>query len=599
MKRAFALLLCLLTALPIFAGCAGGNKEEDDGAIIASYIASELYDYDPSYGFVDDAQMKMLGLIFEGLTRINAKGKMEKAIAKSWKYFKDPLKDEYKLQITLKDTKWNDGRAVTAEDFVFAWKRILSSDFASSASALLFDIKNARAAKQGEASIDDVGLYAEDIRLLEITFETDIDYEDFLMKCASPALVPLREDIVSRNTDYWSKKYTSLVSNGPFSIKGLDYDEGKLNVERNPYYFRDTEKDSLKKTVNPFRFKVEFKRDPEQAVSGVTMSPSDLNTLLDDFLNGKLFYLGDLPLDKRAEYEKKAVVTDIASAHTYFFNLDNPLFEDARVRKALSLALDREEIARILTFAEPATGVITPKVFEGKSRKDFRDAGGKLIETTANMQEAQKLLNEAGVKSGSFTITYKLNEADKAVAEYVKGVWESLGFTVTLRPLLSELITVIDRITKEPDPYYLDSFMIAFRSRDFDVIAIDHNMLSTDAFAVLASFSKEFSGMGIDMESGEYELIPHITGFDNDEYTAIIEEAFAEKDINKRAEILHRAEEFLVDEMPIIPLVFNKDFYLISKELKNVKSAWFGYRQLEKAKLKDYEKYIETDAPVE
>ncbi len=600
MKKALALLLCMFIALPVFAACSGNQDDEgieDLGAIVTSFISSELYNFDPSYALVEDDSFKALGLMFEGLTRVNSKGKLEKAVAKSWKYTKDSLKDEYKLQITLKDTKWNDGRAVTADDFVFAWKRILSSDFSSAASVLLFDVKNALAVKQGDMSIDDLGVVSLDTRLLEVAFETDIDYENFLYKCASLALVPLREDIVSRSELYWSKKSTSLVTNGPFSIKSLSYETGSYNFDRNPYYYRDTNKDSLMKYVAPFRFEIDLMRDSSQAVTFVSSkpaaAPSDLNKLLDAFLNKDIFYLGDLPLDKRAEYEKKAVVTDLLSAHTYFFNIDNPIFADAKVRSALSLALDREHIAKILTFASPATGIITPKVFEGTSRKDFRKTGKDLINTTADIAKAKSLLGEAGgAKNASFTITYRLDEANAAVAEYVKGVWEELGFNITLKPLLANTVTVVNKDTKESDTYHIDTFAQAFMERDFDVIAIDFNMLSTDAFATLASFSKEFSGMGIDMESGEYELIPHITGFDNSEYTNIIKEAFEEKNIDKRTSILHRAEELLVDEMPIIPLVFNKDFYLINKDLSKVKSSWFGFRMLTGVKLKDYRKYL-------
>lgn len=595
MKRAFALLLCLLTVLSVLAGCSGGaddqKEEEDDGAVIASYIMSEQYNYDPSYAFTDDDMTKSLGLLFEGLTRINSKGKLEKAIAESWKYTKDALKDEYKLQITLKETKWNDGRAVTADDFVYSWKRLLSPDFASSSSVLLYDVKNARAVKSGDASVDDLGAVSLDTRLLEITFETDINYEDFLMKCASLALVPLREDIISRNEQYWSKKATSLVTNGPFSIKSMD-ENGSLSFERNPHYYRDTEKDSLTKYVNPYKFTVDFKRDATQKLSGIDTSPSDLNALLDSFLKGEIFYLGDLPLDKRAEYKKDAHVTDLLSAHTYFFNTKNELFADARVRNALSLALDRQQIANILTFADPATGIITPKVYDGTSSKNFRDVGGELIKTTADIEKAKSLLNEAKAKGGSFTITYRQNQADKAVAEYVKGVWEQLGYKIDLKPLLSTKKTVINEDTKESDPYFIDTYTQAFMNRDFDVIAIDYSMLSTDAFAILASYSKEYSGMGIDMQTGNYELIPHITGFDNAEYSAIIERAYAEKDLDKRAVILHEAEAFLVKEMPVIPLVFNKDFYLINKDLSKVKNTWFGFRIFSDAKLKDYEKYI-------
>ena len=98
------------------------------------------------------------------------------------------------------------------------------------------------------------------------------------------------------------------------------------------------------------------------------------------------------------------------------------------------------------------------------------------------------------------------------------------------------------------------------------------------------------------MTTLNYEVMPHITGFDDEEYNALIEQAFAEKDITKRATLLHDAEKMLLDEMPIIPIIFNQDAYVISKELSKYDSTYYATRIFTKTKLKNYELYVETTA---
>lgn len=123
--------------------------------------------------------------------------------------------------------------------------------------------------------------------------------------------------------------------------------------------------------------------------------------------------MGDVPLSKRAELQKQAHVTDANSTYTYMFNTANTLFADARVRRALSMAIDRKAIADILVYADPATGLIANTVFNATSGKSFRDVHGGVLSTTADLDGARALLTEAGVKSGSFTITYKQNKQSR------------------------------------------------------------------------------------------------------------------------------------------------------------------------------------------
>lgn len=564
-KRIVALILCLVMLVPFAAGCSKEGTDEDKGAIIPVYITNPIYNLDPAIAYTNDEAAKLICLLFEGVTRINSSGKVEKAMAKSWETIEKA--GEYKLQITLKSSKWSDGREVSADDFIYAWKRVLDPEFTSEAASLLFDIKNARLVKSGDASIDDLGLAAVDSKVIEVTFETKINYDQFLLNLASPALVPLREDIVVRSDD-WAKKASTIVTNGPFLLRTMDYGK-KMTLERCAYYLRDTDKgDSLIKYVRPYRL--------------VVIYEDDLATQLEKFNNGEIFYIGDIPLAERANYKNKVTTQDLLSTHSYYFNLSNPLFEKAEVRRALSLALDRNEIVNLVVFAKPATGLVPYGVFNATSSKDsFRSKAGGVISASANLDEAKSLLASAGVSGGSFAITVKgENEVDIAIAQYAKGVWESLGFTVNIKK-----IEAIETMSG----YYNDKFTTAYYAGDFDVIAIDMQALTADAFGVLAPFAKEFSGHSIDMENKNYDLQPHVTGYDSEAYNAKIEEAFAEKDIAKRASILAEAEKILLDDMPVIPVVFNVDAYMVNKKFSKVKSLWFGARYFNDAKLSGYE----------
>ena len=233
-------------------------------------------------------------------------------------------------------------------------------------------MKNARAVKAGDASIDDLGVVALDTYLLQITFEEKIDYENFKKSLASIALVPLREESVANNDRYWSRRHATLVSNGPFVIKEIDRDENTMRIERNNYYYRDTEEDKLDRYVKPYRILVTFIKE-EDKPQGQRAYADDLDAIYaayqaeDDFI-----YMGDVPLAQRAALKKQAHVTDANSTYSYLFNTKNALFADARVRRALSMAIDRQAIADLLVYADPATGLIANTVFNATEGKTFR-----------------------------------------------------------------------------------------------------------------------------------------------------------------------------------------------------------------------------------
>ena len=570
MKKTLSLLLCLIMVAAALSGC-GGLKGDDKGAIIPVYLPTAINNFDPAYALHDEAGTKILNLLYEGLTYIDASGKTQKAMAKNWTYKTKPEENYYMLEIELKETKWSDGRQVSADDYVFAWKRLLEPEFQSEAAAALYDIKNARAVKAGEMTIDDLGLFAADTTVLQVEFETDIDYNQFLTDCSSLALVPLREDKVVK-LENWASNTATMVTDGPFTLK--TYKQGiSMVLERNVYYYRDIEKEeSLIKYVIPYRLDINLENDVNAQLANF------------DAQNGSLFFISELPLAARAARSGEVTLSDTPITHTYVFNSKKAPFNKAEVRRALSLAVDRSALVNTVVYAKAAEGFT--------ANADFRAAAGSVISSSANLSEAKNLLSAAGVSSGKFTITIRENEVDRAVAEYCKGVWEQLGFTVSIEALGTEYYTEIEY------DQYRDLFETAYRKGDFDVIAVDFTETAANVFNTLAIYSKPFSGGALDLTSGNFDYVPHIGGYVNESYDALMEEIFAEKTIANRTSKLIEAEKILANDMPVMPLFRYQTAYLISSELSGLKVNFNGSLNFNKVKLKNYLSYLETEAPV-
>ncbi|MBR6743980.1 MAG: peptide ABC transporter substrate-binding protein [Clostridia bacterium] len=579
MKKVLSLVLAMITAASVMAGCTTLEKDEtgnyDKGAIIDMYLTTEVYDFDPQRSITDDAMLKIYSLIYEGLTTINENGKWEKALMKNYKVEKD-AEGEFSILITLNNTRWSDGRTVQAADLVYSWKRLLDPDATSEAASLLYDIKNARDVKTGDATVDDLGIAAVDTYVLQVEFEQKVDLDLFFENCSSIALVPLREDVITRYKDandaeIWAQKSTSIVTNGPFCPKEIIYGN-TLRLERSSYYYLDAEKEEpLDKFVIPYRLLT-------------TYSTGNADAQLAALTSGGIFYNGEIPMSARAQYAGDATITDMMGTHTYVFNTNNDLFAKPEVRKALSMAIDRNQIVSIVTYAKPATGYVPYKVFDTKSGTSFREVGGNILSSTADAAGAKSLLSSAGVNGGSFTLTVRNNEVDLAIAEYVAGVWGDLGFNVTVEAVKSTANSTDSTI-------YVDNFQALYDSGEFDVIGIDMMMLSTDAFSALSQFAVSFSGNGVDMDSENYDLYGHISGYASEDYNALIESAYAEKDRAARATILHQAEAKLLEDMPVIPVIFLQDAYLYLGELSGIGTNYYGTRDFNDTQLKDYMTY--------
>ena len=146
LKKIIALLLCLLMMIPFFSSCAK-RDENDLGPVISMYLSDEIYNFDPAYAYYNASARNIVSLLFETLFKLDSDGKIQNGLVDEYEYVENPSKDEYKLVMTLKNTSWSNRDPVTTENVLYAWKRLLSPNNGFEAASLLFDIKNARAAK--------------------------------------------------------------------------------------------------------------------------------------------------------------------------------------------------------------------------------------------------------------------------------------------------------------------------------------------------------------------------------------------------------------------------------------------------------------------
>lgn len=621
MKRVIALLLLLAvmaTSAWMFGGCSAPD-EEDLGAEVSMFFVGEVYDFDPAKAYTNDDAMKVLSLIYEPLFTLDANGNVQYALACNHRFFLD-YDGGFKLEITLRNTCWTDGTQVTADDVAYAWKRILSPDFPCQAATLLYDIKNARDVKMNN------GLYKDDVAVdaqndvLTIEFEEELSPErqqNFLRNLTSIALTPVKESAVSvEREDIWSKRVAYIVTNGPFSVRVMDYSTKSSDLVEGGHEFRLERNDAYRRYAGEETSGAEdLYVTPYQFLSYWNTELTDVFT---QFVEGSIFYAGDIPLEKREEYLSQARITNLLSTYTYVLDCTDPAFEDARVRRALSLVLDRALIAAATkNLGVAATGFVSHGVFEGNggSFASVTAQSAAAIKASAAFEEAVALLEAAiedGYEGGDINILIRDNEEEIAIAKLVVEAWEDLFGEVFLRNdvrYTAQSYETFEYKEREDDKEYMtlykDAVQEAFRVFEntnksdgfagYNVVGIDYQMLSTDAFAPLASFATELSGNGLYLDNLNPEntaIRLHASGFTNSEYDAKIDAAYAEQDMAKRAALLHEAEALLLEEMPAIPLLFNRSAVLISGELTRVYADYYGYSIFTRAELRNYHNHL-------
>ena len=456
LKKIIALLLCVLIMIPIFASCAK-RDENDMGPMITIYLSDEIYNFDPAYAYYNSTTLNIVSMMFETLFKLDSKGKIQNALVDTYEYVETPTKNEYKLVLNLNDTCWSNKDPVTSDNVLYAWKRLLSPQNSFEAASLLFDIKNARAVKEGDVTIDDLGVEANSSKILTVYFEGPIDLDAFLLNLTSVVTAPLPESHIEKDAD-WAKKGSTMICSGPFKLgktryvnvdknnNEIDKDSAdkiyceddyaldewntptkvtstevkKLSyfvLERNSYYYRNPEEDKIDKYVTPHRLLFYCRMSGNTLADGayptedvwektVKLNSSRLET---EFKNNYTFYIANIPYSLRGNTNstimQNANVTDAMSTFSLYLNQNamiddgtetgSALFASQAVRQALSLAINRQAIADAIVFGKAATGLVPNGVFEAGASKT------KLLLFTEQAKMFRDNANNSLISSGA------------------------------------------------------------------------------------------------------------------------------------------------------------------------------------------------------
>lgn len=603
MKKILSLALALAMCLICFVGCT--QIEDDDpngkGAKIDVYMGTKVYDLDPAIAYTDESTSKILSLIFEGLMEIDENGKLSNALMKEYEIAENPKTGVTEMDITINETYWSDGSLVQTNDIIYAWKRILDPTFNSPAAAMLYCIKGAYDRKMGNIGEDDIGIYSRSKDKMTIEFEDGADIDEFLYSLASLALVPVRETKVKTYADTWSKKSSDLSTNGAFKVKKFSGNAGEeIILERSTYYYlsQQTNTEALDKYVTPYQIIFHY---AEPLDTSVVYSPNAETDIISLVAGEDLFYVSNLTASVLDNFKSSDVkYKDIASTYSYYFNTNSAIGSNAVVRNALSIALDRTAIAEALgNKSEAATGLIPSMIFDTKKGTSFRKEGGDILSASANITAAQNALSEAGVNPADYEEIYlyyikdTTNDSyqsastehgfgymskEKTIATYAKQAWEQLGFKVVLKGVTAEEHAKV------------------YANGQYDVIGLDYQMMSAYPIYALASFATAYSGRVLETETASdvtYTALPHVSGYASEEYDALIASAFAAGSQKEKAEILHKAEELLLKDAPVVPVIFNSEAYVTSG-LSDLETNFWGATDFKKAYLNNYVEYLAT-----
>ncbi len=428
-------IILMLTLSSLLMGCNNEKKVEvvkteiDKNQYLNLALDGEPKTLDQSKA-KDHSSIQILTEINEGLTRIekSSEGKeiIKPAGAQSWQVSEDKLKWTFQLR----DNQWSDGKKVTAKDYEYGIKRTLDPSIQSPNAFLLYAIKGSKkyndikTNENKNISSDVVAVKALGDKTLEIDLEYPCAY--FINITSSIAMQPQRQDVVEKYKDRYGTEVDKIVFCGPFIIKQWIHNS-KVELYKNDKYW-DAKSVKLQKA----NFKI-FKQD---------------NTIIGELSNGSLdgakITNGDFKIKTNKESKIDVIKAPQATTDFEFFNQKDKMFSNVNIRKAFSLAVDREEVSKTLWkgLYMPAYAFVPPSLQIGK--EDFRGKSNfepikKLKEDNDNPRKLlEQGLKEMGMDTDPSKITIKYlqpgtDTKQKDIAEFFQKMYEkNLGINIKI-----------------------------------------------------------------------------------------------------------------------------------------------------------------------
>ena len=549
--RLLALGMSVAMTASLLAGCGGGSATESkapapEGSAPVSAealdlkvsVASEPETMDPALNRTVDG-MIMTNHLFENLYKWvdstdgagddgHATAVLDLGVAAAEPEIVENEDGTYTWTFTLReDAKWSNGDPVVAGDFVYAWQRLVDPELAAPYNYIIDMVVNAVDIREGKMDKSELAVSAPD----DHTFVVQLTYNCPYFKeiCAFPCTYPVNQKVVEANPD-WTQSPETYVSNGPMKLSSWEHN-AQIVMGLNENYH---DVDSI--TINSLTFKL----------------MDDQRAMLTAFNNGELDFINAVPVDEMASLLVDGSLTPGDYLGTYYVDFNNAKapFDDPKVRRAFNLAIDRNFIVENVSQAgeAPADAWVPYGIYDvaGPDGDDFRTTAGAYWSVAkedyeANCEEARKLLAEAGYPDGAGfpAVTYLYNTDDKhnAIAEALQSMWE-------------EVLNV--KVTLNNQDWNV--FLTTRSSGDYNICRDGWITDYNDPVSFLDMFMTSNGN-----NNAQYS---------NPEYDAIMTEVLSSSDAAGRMELMHKAEDMLLEQdSAIAPLYYYTQPYMLNKNL--------------------------------
>ncbi len=527
---------CVIAAILLAwtAGCGSGEEHTGyvgrarppDRPLLRIAQGGDPAGLDPTR-YSDQPSWRVARLLFEGLLAFTSEGRTTAGVADGWSSNSEATIFTFQLR---PEAQWSDGRPVTAEDFVFAWRRVLDPEFGAETAEGLYIIKGARQINSGKADPHSLGVRALTERVLEV--ELEHPDPEFPIRTALPSFFPLPPEYVAARYLDWPGGLDP-VCNGPFVLDRWLPDD-RLIVRRSETYWN---------------------REAIELESVVLFPLADPNTTINLYRAGEIDWTtaNTIPMDQARELLRwGAPEVHVSSVYaTYYLEL-NTVREptnDPRVRRALELTVPRESIAEgIYGMGHRPSRVLVST--------DLPDWTAPEV-PAGDSETARRLLAEAGYPGGDglqpLVYLYNAGGPHGAVAEFLQGAWQQQrGVRLELIPM--DFASMEER-GRRGDFHLLRSSWLADLPAPVEFLAV--------------------------FQAGNPN---NLTGWEDREYDRLLEQARHVLDPGERNRLLRTAEERLLNDAPIIPILHYATVQLIKPYVEGLTPnpldviGWAGLR---------------------
>ena len=487
--------------------------------------------------------------IEEPLLIIDENNEVQPGQAESYEVSDDGLTWTFHMRDGL---KWSDGSDLTAADFEYSFKRLANPDtaapYAETVVGMIDGYQDAIGNPDADGNTttdpdwDALNVHAsEDGKTLTVQLSYPCSYFDKLASFVATS--PVQQATVEANGDSWCTEPDTYVCNGPYMITEWTPSE-RIVLSKNPYYVGGWDSSKIVSDTITLLLLEDSSASYAAYNSGEAQLVKDVPT-------------DEIPSLTRAEDGGDFYLDEIMGTYYISLNDQEEPFTDVRVRKALSLAIDRDYVANTIMqgIYTPATALVGPGIVDENGYfMDNANGGEPYIsdDYEANLEEAKSLLAEAGYPDGEGfpTITYSANDSGYhiPVAEYLQQAWGELGITMNI------------------DKVEWSSFIPMRRAGDYDISRNGWSMDYNDPSNMLELFTTNNGN-----NDGKYA---------NPEFDQVIEDSRV-ADKTTHFEKLHEAEDILMNDAACIPVAYYNDFWLQSPSLKGTWHSPYGYWYLQ------------------